>query len=190
VMRLLLLFVSLIANAEAVSETEVVFYYASSQVETYAPLTQEKLKKNPMYHGVIRGDSAEWLLKMALTPQKKSAFDSESPRLLLYANGSKEPIVVDRYATARFRGEEYFVDPNIFSYLESGLHRGRIPPKADYTPEQWQAIHDMHGRVPAMVESSQENWDQVLIGFVGLIIVAPLLVLLWLKFQGAMPPKD
>ena len=46
-MRLLLLFVSLIANAEAVSETEVVFYYASSQVETYAPLTQEKLKKNP-----------------------------------------------------------------------------------------------------------------------------------------------
>lgn len=178
------------AIAGLAEEAEVTFFYASSQVETYTPLTEEKIKNAPMYHGVIKGDSAEWLLRMAQTPQKKSVFDPGSPRLLLYAKGNKEPIVVDRYATARFKGEDYFVDPNIFGYLESGLHRGRIPPQVEYTAEQWQAIHEMHGRVPAMVESSQVNLDNILVGFVMFIIVAPLLVLLALRLLGTAPAKD
>lgn len=147
-------------------EFEVRFYYAYSQVETYSPLTETLLKNEPMYQGVIRGLSAERLFEMATTPLKKSAFDPQSPRLLIYANGAVKPIVVDRFSVAKQGDLEYFVDPNIFSYLESGLYRGRIPHKRDYTHEEWQSIHDMHQRVPAMVEISQRGSDDILTVFV------------------------
>jgi hypothetical protein len=138
-------------------EFEITFYYVSSQTETYIPLTEKMLKDEPMYHGVIKGLAAEYLFEMAKTPLKKLAFDSQSPRLLLYASGVEKPIVIDRYAVAKQGDLEYFVNPNIFSYLESGLHRGRIPHKRDYTHEQWQALHDMHQRVPDMVDPSYSN---------------------------------
>ena len=171
-------------------EAVVTFLYAPSQIETYTPLTEQRLAENPMFKGEIKGASAEWLLQMATRPQKKSIFDPEAVRLIIRTKGKNSQIVVDRYATARCDGVEYFVDPNIFSYIESGLDRGSLPPPRDYTAAQWQAIHDMHGRVPQMVAISQRNYDRWLTLFVAAIIIVPLLTLLALHLlSGRKSPE-
>lgn len=162
-------------------EAEVTFLYTPSQIETYTPLTEQRLAAEPMFRGEIKGASAEWLLQMATRPQKKASFDPEAVRLIIRAKGKRSPIVVDRYATAKCDGEEYFVNPNIFSYIESGLNRGPLTPQRDYTAAQWQAIHDMHGRVPQMVMISQQNYDGLLALFVAAVIFVPLLILLGLR---------
>jgi hypothetical protein len=101
-----------------------------------------------------------------------------------WASLKKEQVHQQQYPTrAQARSD-------IFSYIESGLDRGSLPPPRDYTAAQWQAIHDMHGRVPQMVAISQRNYDRWLTLFVAAIIIAPLLTLLALHLlSGRKSPE-
>jgi hypothetical protein len=153
-MKLFLLFTALIAFSSAQAEVSVRYYYIQPDAETYAPITQDNIRKAASYEGELRGPTAEYFLHLAGHAKRAGNFDPNFVRLLIESSDGNNVIFIDRFGVAKNKETEYQVNPRIFIRLESGLDMKHHAQGA-VSFEDWLKISTLREEIPEKVREDQ-----------------------------------
>lgn len=129
------------------AQVSVKYYYLSPDAEGYVPATVDNIKQVAFYKGELRGGVAEYLLRTATNTKREAKFDPNMVRILIESSDGQNVIYIDKYAVAKNQENEYSVNANIFSVLESGLDM-TAPPKDVISYEDWRKIRTLREEIP------------------------------------------